>query len=130
MQPPTTQALAKAKTLNQPLLGLSTIQAELYVQVDPDTETAAAAPNAIHTQDSAPLKAHSADPPVSGTPNKARGTTGRRASVRLRGVINKVAVGQINNRLRFSRFDVYHDNRILPFDPCLYYQKAIHDTQR
>ena len=71
--PPNTQAPANTKTLNQPRSGLSTIQAELKVQVDPDTDTATAAPTAIHPPTSVPVTAHITDPTMSGRPNNSSG---------------------------------------------------------
>ena len=49
VEPPTTHAVVKVRMLRGPRPGLSTIQAELNVQVDPDTETAAAVPKANQT---------------------------------------------------------------------------------
>ena len=71
--PPTTDGIAKAKTLNHPRWGLSTIQTDLYVQVDPDTPTAAATPTAIHTHSWAVVAIHIMDPTMSVRPNNRSG---------------------------------------------------------
>ena len=57
----------------RPRSGLSTIQAELKVQVDPDTDNATATPAAIHAHGSAVVATHITDPTMSGRPNNSGG---------------------------------------------------------
>lgn len=73
VEPPTTHAAPKVRMLTVPRPGSSTIQAELNVQVDPDTAMAAVVPMVNQTHTSTSVTIHRANPTTRGTPSTVRG---------------------------------------------------------